>query len=437
MTNFKFILTTCLAGAITLTSCEKDKNMDNPIKQEVAGDFHIAFANGTGNPSGTLVQGVKSLAEGAITSAKGYQLESARTARIFPSTDGKTIWSLNYTVGTVEKLSYLGSDQYQKVTSVDTSIPLGAKNVRFTKINDQLGSIHLITSKAIVGTDGAYQGHEHQLTIGLLDLDKMEIKAGYRKATPLALPTELAEAGYFISRIDAPVLSGGKLYYGCAVAKADPAQPTGRGRATDKALTLVVDYNDLSQTSIITTDIARGSTNGYRTPTQHIMEDGSIIQLVSGQQANRQNEVHILKIQNGQYTTFNFDLTAKLGKQTRSNGFFYAGDGIAYIPYEDLSRDQVQVGVNPQGQPTTSAMWKLARVDLNAGTAIDLEVPDNLWLTQYQNSVVRDGVFYIALAPIGQKGNVYLFDVKSTSTKGSLGATLEGTGAEQYFIGIY
>lgn len=437
MTNFKFIVATCLAGALTLTSCEKDNGVDTPIKKEVAGDFHIAFANGTGSPSGTLVQGVKSLSEGAITSSKGYQLESARTARIFPSTDGKTIWSLNFTVGTVEKLSYLGSDQYQKVTSLDTSIPLGAKNVRFTKVNDQLGSIHLITATAKVSDAGVYEGHEHKLTIGLLDLDKMEIKPGFRKATPLSLPTELAQAGYFISRIDAPVLSGGKLYYGCAVSKANPAQPTGRGTASDKALTLVVDYNDLSQTSIITTDIARGSTNGYRTPTQHIAEDGSILQLVSGVQANKQNEVHILKIQNGQYTAFNFDLTGKLGKQTRSNGFFYAGGGIAYIPYEDLSRSQVQIGVDPQGQPTTSAMWKLARVDLNAGTAVDLEVPDNLWLTQYQNAVVRDGVFYIALAPIGQKGNVYLFDVKSSSPKGRLGAALEGTGAEQYFIGIY
>lgn len=437
MTNFKFIVATCLAGALTLTSCEKDNGVDTPVKKEVAGDFHIAFANGTGSPSGTLVQGVKSLSEGAITSSKGYQLESARTARIFPSTDGKTIWSLNFTVGTVEKLSYLGSDQYQKVTSLDTSIPLGAKNVRFTKVNDQLGSIHLITATAMVSDAGVYQGHEHKLTIGLLDLDKMEIKPGFRKATPLSLPTELAQAGYFISRIDAPVLSGGKLYYGCAVSKANPAQPTGRGTASDKALTLVVDYNDLSQTSIITTDIARGSTNGYRTPTQHIAEDGSILQLVSGVQANKQNEVHILKIQNGQYTAFNFDLTGKLGKQTRSNGFFYAGGGIAYIPYEDLSRSQVQIGVDPQGQPTTSAMWKLARVDLNAGTAVDLEVPDNLWLTQYQNAVVRDGVFYIALAPIGQKGNVYLFDVKSSSPKGRLGAALEGTGAEQYFIGIY
>jgi len=68
---------------------------------------------------------------------------------------------------------------------------------------------------------------------------------------------------------------------------------------------------------------------------------------------------------------------------------------------------------------------------------IDLNVPDDLWLTQYQNAPVRDGKLYIALSPVGKDGHVYIFDVDSESKEGTRGATITGTGADQYFIGIY
>ena len=70
-------------------------------------------------------------------------------------------------------------------------------------------------------------------------------------------------------------------------------------------------------------------------------------------------------------------------------------------------------------------------------SAVDLNVPDNLWLQQYQSAVVKDGKFYIALSPVGRNGNIYMFDVNSTSKEGQLGATLTDTGADQYYIGIY
>ncbi|NLX72343.1 MAG: hypothetical protein GXY94_03455 [Bacteroidales bacterium] len=76
-------------------------------------------------------------------------------------------------------------------------------------------------------------------------------------------------------------------------------------------------------------------------------------------------------------------------------------------------------------------------MDFNKGTVLDLNVPDNLWLTQYQSSVVRDGIFYIALSPVGSNGNIYMFDVDSESPNGTPGAGITGTGADQYYIGIY
>jgi len=75
-------------------------------------------------------------------------------------------------------------------------------------------------------------------------------------------------------------------------------------------------------------------------------------------------------------------------------------------------------------------------MDLVNNTVVDLNVPDGLWLTQWQTSVVRDGKFYVALSPVGAPGHIYIFDVNSTSPDATLGAATVA-GADQYFIGIY
>lgn len=413
-------------------ACSDDDDPD-PTPPEVEHDFHIAFANGSESNSATLLQGVSDLTQGTISSQIGHEMESSRTARIFVSSDGSTIYSLNYTEGTIEKLTYQGTDQYTRVGRIDASVPLGTKTVRFTKLNDEVGSVHYIRATAQYSEEDEteYIGHKMVASIGMLDLATMIMREDYNSAIDVKLDEDLTKQGYYISRIDCPVLSGGKLYYGAAVSKFNAS--TGTAEATDRTFTLVVDYSSLTNVTAISTTHVRGATNGYRTPTQHMNEAGEILQMVSGN-----NEVHIAKIKNGQYdTSYDFDLSKLLGKPTASNGFFYVGDGIAYIPYEDLSKEQIQIGVNPSGEPSYSSMWKLARMDFNKGTAVDLNVPDDLWLTQYQNAPVRDGKLYIALSPVGKNGNIYIFDTKSDSADGTLGASITGTGADQYYIGIY
>lgn len=435
--NFKGLL--LAASSILLTvGCSSDDNSSSidPVNppQEQAKDFQLAFANGSGSQSGTLLQGVRGITEGIITFAgKGYEMPSSRTARIFTSSDGKYVYSLNYTVGDVQKFEYLGGQTYKKVGEIDSSVPLGTKTGRFTKINEKIGSVHYIKATPIyAGKDNTdYQGHSLTASIGILDLESMSFKSGLNKAIDVKLNDDLVKKGYYISRIDTPVLSNGKFYYGAAVSIFNPS--TGKGIPTDKTFTLVVDENDLSKTSVITTDHVVGSTNGYRTPAIHKNEKGEVLQLVNGN-----DKTYIAKIVNGKYdTSFKFDLGEALGgKKTSSNGWFYVGDGIGYMPYEKRDQDKIQIGVNPQGEPTYSSAWGVARIDLNSNTAVDLEVPAGLWLTQYQTSAVRDGVFYIALAPVSGKGNIYMFDVKSTSATGKKGAEIT-SGADQYYIGVY
>ena len=432
MNFFKFKQTFAISAiALALfASCTDDG--DSPITGEVKkNDFHLAFASGSGSASATYVQGVSDLSTGTISSLTGYQLESSRTARIFASADGSSLYSLNYTVGTIEKLTYFGSDEYDQEKQFNASVLTGATAIRFTKLNEQEASVHYISAAAEYDETGlVYQGHKMLISLGIVDLNNLTMKS-HVKGAEFMMDEALAKEGYYISRIDCPVLSGGKLYYGAAINKFDSS--TGANTTTDKTFTLVVNYSDLSDISVISTDMVVGSSNGYRTATQYTNEAGEILQMVSGN-----NKVHIVKIKNGQYdASFNYDLTKLLNKPASSNGWFYAGNGIGYIPYEDRNRGQVQIGVDPNGDPTTSAMWKLARMDFNKGTVVDLNVPDDLWLQQYQHSVVRDGVFYIALSPVGVNGNIYMFDVNSESADGAKGAIITGTGADQYYIGIY
>lgn len=431
--NKKAILALGLIAG-TFTSCKEDNQ--TIVQPTAEKEFQLAFASGSGSISGTYLQGVKTLEEGHISfEGKGYKLSEARTSRVFHSADGKYVYSLSFQQGTVDKLEFLGGSNYKLLTTLDASVPLGTKSLRFYKLNEEVGSLHFINSKPVFEADQTtYKHHEMSLTIGLLDFSSMSIKTGFVKQLTFTMPGELANQGYHITRIDCPILLNGKLYYGAALSKYNPA--TNKNVEVDLTMTLVVDYNDLTKVTVVKTDLVSGSSNGYRTPTQHLTENGEVIQMVQNRTAGK---TFIVKMKNGQYDgTYKFSLDEALGRpgKTSSNGFFYAGNGIVFMPYEKKHLEQIQIGVDPSGNPTYSSAWGIARIDLNTKTAVDLEVPDGLWLMQWQNSVVRNGKFYIALSPVGQAGHIYSYDVNSTNGKGTKGATTT-SGADQYFIGIY
>lgn len=436
--KFNRLASLCVSALVIMASFSACSDNDDPVPNPnpeptpTTQDFQLAFASGSGSISGTYMQGVADVSEGNISFEKaGTLISTGRTSRIFPSADRKYIYSLTYQQGTIDKWEYKGGSDYTKIATIDGGVPLGTKGIRFYKLNEEVGSLHYITSKAQYAEDGTtYIGHKMTVTIGILDFETMKLKEGYRSDIDLKLPGTLGEEGYNITRIDCPVLSNGKLYYGAALSKFNKS--TSKNEETDRAMTLVIDYPSLENATVIETTLASGSTNGYRTPTQQVNENGEIYQLVSGG-----GKTSIVKLVNGKYDpTYKYSLDGLLKNPTASNGFFYAGNGIAYIPYEKRHLPQIQIGVNPQGEPSYSSAWGVARMDLINNTVVDLEVPDGLWLTQWQTSVVRDGKFYIALSPVGKPGHIYSFDVNSTSPKGTLGASTVA-GADQYFIGIY
>ncbi len=431
-TTLRKTLLFAISAVALFGSCKKDEPGTKP-GDIITQDFQLAFASGSGSISGTYLQGLSDISTGNITfEGTGYSLTSSRTARIFVSGDGSTVYSLNYTVGTIDKLIYSGGDNYTTIKTFDSSIPLGVKSVRFTKLNEEKASVHYITSVAEYGGNNEtdYLGHKMTMSIGILDLEAMNFGKNFNKEIDLQLPGTMGKEGYYIYRMDCPVISGNKIYYGAATRKFDIA--TAGYFDTDKALTIVLDYPSLTNATIIETTLAKGATNGYRTPTQHVNESGEILQMVSDGK-----DLNIVKIINGQYdNSYKFSISGLLGKEASSNGWFYAGNGIGYVPYEKVGEAQVQIGVNASGEPTYSSAWGLVRIDLNSKSLVDLETPKGLWLQQYQTSVVRDGKFYIALAPVGEQGYIYNFDINSNDSKGTQGAKIKA-GADQYYIGIY
>ncbi|KIA98130.1 hypothetical protein OA88_20765 [Flavobacterium sp. JRM] len=435
--KFRNLKSTLLSGACAialLSSCSSnDNDGDTTTLPEVKKDFQLAFASGSGSISGTYLQGVSDLFQGEISySKKGYSMTSSRTARVFTSSDGSIVYSLNYTIGTIDKLTYHGGDNYRTITTFDSSIPLGAKAVRFTKMSDKEGSVHNITAIPVYSgaNNTEYLKHKMTVAIGILNLEAMNFGSNFKKDIDVVLPGTLASEGYYIDRIDCPVVFGNKLYYGTSVKKFNAS--TGTNGATDKTFTLVLDYPGLTNATVISTSHVKGATNGYRTPTQHFNEAGEIMQMVSNGK-----ELNIVKIKDGKYDeSYKYSVSGLLGREASSNGWFYAGNGIGYIPYEKIGDEKIQIGVNPSGEPTYSAAWGLARIDMKDNTIVNLNVPKGLWLSQYQNSVVRDGKFYIALTPVGVQGNIYVFDVNSTSPDGTIGAKVTA-GADQYYIGIF
>ena len=105
------------------------------------------------------------------------------------------------------------------------------------------------------------------------------------------------------------------------------------------------------------------------------------------------------------------------------------GNGIGYIPFYDAD----------QGIGSDAAAWGVARIDLYNNSVVRLNLPNNLWLQQYQSGVLgNDGLFYMALAPLGGSGYIYMFDPASTSANGfTLGAAIETLDSSSAYLGVF
>lgn len=442
-----------MLSLLFLAACSKDDDAvpKDPVENPDGSDdeereyFTLALSASPTGETKVYTQALEDVSQGIVSyNGAGFEIPSTRTARIFASANGKSLFNLDYGGGRIYKFSVNGGDDYALQYEKNVEFAMGTAYPRWTKANEEYASIQYASGSEAarvfeytdsmeiedtwVYTDSVFVRSDvtlRAMSVGLEDLSFGSIEE-------IIIPvsdTDLESYNY-VSRVDAPVIAGNKIYYGMAKSAYNPEAPCSGGGCPSTVYTntetLVLDYPALTNPRIIETTLAAGATNGYRTPVAYSDEQGDVYQIITV--PDNTYDTHILRIRNGDYDdSFVFNLSELVGENTRSLGWFYVGDGIGYVPY--LRTDES----NSNGDSN----WSVARVDLYNGTAVKMNLPENLWLQQYQNGVVKDGKFYMAITPTGEDGNVYIFDIGSASADGfTVGATLKNL-AEGTYIGIY
>ncbi|WP_111706525.1 hypothetical protein [Lutibacter citreus] len=412
------LLSATMVGAL-FTSCDSDDTDQEEVFPKGSQEFYnVAFGVSSEGNSGTYAQAFTDLSSGNISfKGKGFEVPSVRTARIYGSPSGKYLYNLSYGGGMLYKYEIKGASNYVQLEETNVQIAMGTAYPRWKVLNGDDGLVHT------VNTENIYEKDVYSYTDATAVLQRIVLSdLSLAENSELILPR--TEDGLHIWRIDNPTIQGGKAYYGVAKRGYDPNTDENINTSDYKATTLVVDYPSLQNPILLESEIAKGSTYGYRAPVYHTDELGDIYHLTA-------EPAKIIKIEGGAYdNSYELDLSTALGmSQVGANGWFYVGNGIGYVPFYDAS-----VGSGND----TATPWGVARVDLYSKTVVKLNLPNNLWMWYYQSGVLgKDGNFYMTIAPLGEKGNIYMFDPKSTLPDGfTKGAELD-SGADSFYIGIY
>lgn len=404
----------------TLIGCSSDDDSTSTPTPSTGEQsfYNVVFGVSSEGNSGTYAQALENISEGEISfNGEGFEVPSVRTARIYGSPSGDFLYNLSYGGGMIYKYKVNGGANYTQLTETNVQIAMGTAYPRWTVVSKDNALVHTINTENQYDESDNYTFTKSEAILQNVGLDGMTLEEN----NTLEIPN--FEENYHIWRIDNPTIKNGKAYYGVAMRQFDPATGENVNLETYKATTMVVDYPSLTNLEFIQSENALGSTYGYRTPVYHADEVGDIYHLTS-------NPAKVLKIANGDYDNgYELDLAQALGMQeVGANGWFYTGNGIGYVPYYDATL----------GKDKEQAAWGVARIDIYSGTAVKMNLPDNLWMWYYQSGVVgKDGKFNMAITPLGQQGNIYKFDPTSTSPDAfEVGAELDN-GADSFYLGVY
>lgn len=418
-------LLTLGALATLAVSCDKDQPKVGTTTTNGQVRMHIGYGVGySGSAEGYLLP-LQDASSGTISFERnGFQLKQARTHRVYASADNKYLYSLGYGNAEIIKYETTGTVApfYNLIGEKVVQNAMGYTHVRWRKVDDHNAFIYEPMVKHEKDAQGNYTGTVSTLRILPVNLaGNMTVPA---KPKDITLPKEVETHldNLHISRVDQPIITNGKIYFG--VSKS--AYKDGKGVRTNgnyAASTLILDYPSFERPRVINSTLGQGETYGYRAPSYFVDEQGDIYHI--SLQKSRIYRIKGESYDNG----YDFDLAKALGMEAvGGTGIFYAGNGIAYAPFYDAKK----------GSAVAQAAWSVARLDLRNKTAIKLNVPDKLWLWYYQNAKLVDGKLYMALCPVdGKDGNIYIFDPANATPNGfTKGATLKASG-EGFYLGVF
>ncbi|WP_020533231.1 DUF4374 domain-containing protein [Flexithrix dorotheae] len=427
--KYLFKTITILLIAILGFSCEEEGN--DPVDPVVKNTFSVL---GTIDGAYYLTQTEK-LNEGNFSFVdNGTQLEADQAARIISS--GEYIYSLNYGTGLLTQLKPNTSGNYDKVKEINAGLSVGTNRPRFHLAEENTILVYNVVVTPVVNENEEVTDNTCTLRLATVSLPNLTIS----NLTEFEIPQSEnakngATIGYHPMRVDSPIISGDKIYFGLMhLDMYDPSVPPPFKVPKQTGLeTLVFDYPSYTNGTVISTSMAAGHTCGYRAPSMHLDENGDVYQSNWFMSANSfdlsaGDKTVITRLKNGAYDeSYEFNISDALGIESNvgTAGWFYAGNGIGYMPLH----------LENEGNYYTENSWSLARIDLYNKKVQKLNVPMSM-LFSYESGVVKDGKFYMAISPIGGEAYVYEFDPASESpdafTKG-----LKLDGGNLQIDGIY
>lgn len=419
-----------LCMMICIVSCNED---ETPIEEpEATNESYHFLASIEG---AYYLASSESLTEGSLSFINnGTQLDADIAARVI-SADGY-LYSLDYGTGLLSQLKRSASGSYDRVKEINVGLSIGSNTPRYKLADENTILVYNVVPTAVLNDNEEVTDYTCTLRLSVLSIPDLTIS----NLTEFVIPqTENARQGatigYHPMRVDAPVISGDKIYFGIMHTDIyDPTVPPPFRKPKQSGLeTLVFDYPAMTNGTIVESNAAGGHTGGYRAPSMHVDEQGDVFQsnwfmAANGFDLSNGDKTVITRLRNGEYDdSYVFDVSEALGLDTNiaTVGWFYVGSGIAYMPIQ----------LEDAGNYYSENSWGLARIDLVNQTAVKLNVP-NARLFAYENGVVANDKFYMAISPLGESAFVYEFDPASTSADGFVqGLALDG--GDVQIEGIY
>ena len=368
----------------------------------------------------------ESLTEGTLSFVNnGTQLDADQAARIIAS--GEYMYSLNYGTGIMTQLTLTETGAFQTVGELNVGLAVGTTRPRFKLADANTVMVYNVELVPTLNDQDEITDYTCTLQLASVSVPEMTIATETEFIIPqTANAAQGATIGYHPMRVDAPVISGDKIYFGLMhMDMYDPSTPPPFRVPKQTGLeTLVFDYPSFTNGTIAESSVAGGHTGGYRAPSMHVDENGDVYQsnwFMSGNSfdlSNGDNTV-ITRLRNGDYDdTYRFSVSGALGLSTNvaTVGWFYVGDGIGYMPIQ----------LEDEGNYYSENSWSVAKVDIYNQTAVLLDLPLS-GLFSYESGVVYDNKFYMAISPIGGDAYVYEFDPSSSASDAyTSGLALDG-----------
>lgn len=399
----KYLILTALLPV--MWSCDKDENKDpGPNPGASAESVNHVVARFDDDDNQVYIAPAEDLSSGSLTfKNNGYHLNPVRSARVFTDDLG-WVYVFDYGGGYLKKLQY-ANGKYTQVRELSmTQVMGGNAYVRPCKINEETILIHNANTYDVDSTDTAdAEAIEAGITTkGVLYVTRVSLPEVVISEIldTWSIPVtdwDKAEKAH-VRRVDVPTVLDDKIYYGVARRSADEnMELTGMH-------SIVLDYPSLKNPKYIRSELANGNTNGYRGGNMHAIS-GYVYQ--ANRSANENEPTKLVRLKDGEYdTAWEFNLTEALGEAFYTSNWYHAENGICYMPAAFYNAED------------ENNIWGVLRVDVPNKTVVKMNVPmSNLFA--YQNGVVKDGRFHMAICPQGTGTDfepyVYSFDIQSTN----------------------